>query len=326
MPDRPERPYGRVRGAVRALLVLAVLAAAIPMTAALSSTGAAHPRCFGAASRDPLHPCHNPALDRTVTPTIGQAQLMPGWPCRIVRHRRPDVCAFAVPVSKARGTIATIGDSHSAHWRAALAGVAAVKRWHAYQLYRSSCPYSLAVTVIHPPDGALCERWRRDVIAWVTAHPDVRTVFVSEHRVHIAIPPGQTRLQTEIKGYVDAWNALPSTVRHIYVIRDTPYNRFTTNHCISQALIHHQRPGVHCRVPRRVAVHLDPAAIAARQLDSPRVSVIDLTHYFCGARFCYPVIGGVLVHIDDDHITRVYSTSLAPYLLRAINATPAAGS
>jgi len=296
-----------------------------PTARAASATGSARPRCFGAASRDPLHPCHNPALDRTVTPSLGDALLDPGAPCRIVRQRRPEVCAFGVPPSRARDTIASIGDSHSAHWRAALAGVAADKHWHAYQLYRSSCPYSLAPTVIHPPDGALCERWRRDVIAWVTAHPEVSTVFVSEHRVHVAIPFGQTRLQTEIKGYIDAWAALPSTVRHIYVIRDTPYNRFSTRVCISRALAKHERPGLRCRVPRRVAIHLDPAAIAARELGSPRVSVLDLTHYFCGARFCYPVIGGVLVHIDDDHITRVYSASLAPYLHRAIHLAATTG-
>ena len=313
-------PASHSRARLRALVAMALLAVLVS-TAAASTAGAGHPRCFGAASRDPLHPCHNPALDRTVTPTPGEAQIMPGAPCRIVRRRHPDVCAFGVAPSEARGTIASLGDSHSAHWRAALAGVASAKRWHAYQLYRSSCPYSLAVTVIHPPKGAQCERWRRDVIAWLTDHPAVSTVFVSEHRVHVALPPGQTRLQTEIKGYQDAWAALPSTVRHIYVIRDTPYDRFTTAHCVAQAVRSHQRPGVRCRVPRRFAIRTDPAAIAARHLASPRVSVIDLTHYFCGARFCYPVVGGVLVHLDHQHMTRVYAATLGPYLQRAIDAT-----
>jgi len=36
----------------------------------------------------------------------------------------------------------------------------------------------------------------------------------------------------------------------------------------------------------------------------------------CSARFCFPVIGGVLVHKDIDHITRTFAETLAPYLQR----------
>jgi hypothetical protein len=45
---------------------------------------------------------------------------------------------------------------------------------------------------------------------------------------------------------------------------------------------------------------------------------IDLTNYFCDALSCFPVIGGVLVHRDLNHMTIDYARTLGPYLLRAV--------
>ena len=46
---------------------------------------------------------------------------------------------------------------------------------------------------------------------------------------------------------------------------------------------------------------------------------IDLTAQFCDARLCYPVIGGALVHKDTDHLTQVFSRTLGPFVLRAVD-------
>ena len=46
-----------------------------------------------------------------------------------------------------------------------------------------------------------------------------------------------------------------------------------------------------------------------------------MTRYFCDARRCFPVVGGVLTHKDEGHITAAFGRSLAPFLaakLRAI--------
>jgi hypothetical protein len=55
---------------------------------------------------------------------------------------------------------------------------------------------------------------------------------------------------------------------------------------------------------------------AASAIAAPRGDVIDLTRFQCSTRFCFPVVGGVLVHKDVDHITRTFARTLAPYLLR----------
>ena len=63
----------------------------------------------------------------------------------------------------------------------------------------------------------------------------------------------------------------------------------------------------------------DPAVLAAKRFASPRVHVIDMTRFICNRRRCFPVVGGVLVHKDIGHLTRLFSTTLGPFVLRALN-------
>jgi hypothetical protein len=48
------------------------------------------------------------------------------------------------------------------------------------------------------------------------------------------------------------------------------------------------------------------------------VRLLDLTDFMCTATLCPPVVGGALVLKDADHLTRAFSTTLGPYLLRAL--------
>jgi hypothetical protein len=52
---------------------------------------------------------------------------------------------------------------------------------------------------------------------------------------------------------------------------------------------------------------------------SPQVRSVDLTPFFCDRRRCFPVVGGALVYKDAHHLTRVFSASLGPFLLRALD-------
>ena len=47
--------------------------------------------------------------------------------------------------------------------------------------------------------------------------------------------------------------------------------------------------------------------------------LIDLSDFMCTATQCAPVVGGVLVLRDEDHLTRAFSQTLGPYLLRALD-------
>jgi hypothetical protein len=48
------------------------------------------------------------------------------------------------------------------------------------------------------------------------------------------------------------------------------------------------------------------------------VRLLDFSDSMCTATLCPPVVGGVLVLRDADHLTRAFSATLGPYLLRAL--------
>jgi hypothetical protein len=121
-----------------AVLAVGALAASVgdvrPAGALAASVGDARPAgapaCLGAASRDALHPCANPALRLRVAPTPAQALSIPNFPCTVVEHEG-DVaaCAFGAPAPEARATVALAGDSHAINWRPALDPLARARGW-----------------------------------------------------------------------------------------------------------------------------------------------------------------------------------------------------
>ena len=69
-----------------------------------------------------------------------------------------------------------------------------------------------------------------------------------------------------------------------------------------------------CGGPRERWVPEDPLVAAARELDDPRITAVDLTDLICSATQCPAVVGGVLVYFDSSHLTATYSRTLAPFL------------
>jgi peptidoglycan/LPS O-acetylase OafA/YrhL len=279
------------------------------------------PQCFGAAARDPRHPCHNPALRSIVVPTPVEAEKMPNAPCRITeRDRRLRVCAFGLAPSRARTTVAVLGDSHASHWRPALDEVAKARRWRGLSITRTGCAFSLATPDVVPRARTHCNQWKRQVLAWFARHPEVGTVLVAAHAgAGVVAPPDSDQFAVKRQGYADAWRALPSSVHRIVVIRDTPRMRGSTLDCVQEAMDDGGGAGSACAVPRRLALRPDPQVAAAIQLGSDRVRVIDLTSQLCDARMCPAVVGGALAFKDEDHLTPVFAATLAPFLRRDID-------
>jgi hypothetical protein len=298
-------------------LVLAVAAFLILVAPAHGA-----PRCFGAASRDPETRCVNPALATRVTPTPDEALLNPNFAC-VQAKVTPQLFPCRFGAARPTATVALIGDSHAQHWRSALAVVAKRRGWRVEDVSVPLCMFSTATTGADPPFDQFCPKWNQDVLDWLAANPQIRTVFVAgKTRQFVEPAPGQTAYQARVEGYKARFAALDRTM---IVIRDDPAETVATKDCVRHRMARGQSLVRACGVPRRVAVTPDPAVAAAVATGKP---VIDLREQFCDARRCYPVIGGALVHKDADHLTQVFSRTLGPFLNRAygdltINITPA---
>jgi len=294
----------------------------LPLEIAISTAPEAHARCFGAAARDPLRKCLNPKLRDAVVPTPDEAVISQNAACTpLPREGLVSPCEFGVPALDASGSIALVGDSHASHWRAALDQVSRRKRWRGISITRSGCPLTRAAPTLEPASRYIdCTRWNQQVPAWFARHPEVHTVFVVGHFAEaVLVRDGKDAFAAKVRGYIDAWKALPATVKRIVVIRDTPLIGHDAFECVRRAHARRRDAGKLCAVPRGGALRADAAVVAAGRLRSPRVRTVDMTPFFCGPRRCYPVVGGALVYKDDQHITEVFGASLGPYLLRAID-------
>ena len=283
---------------------------------------AARRRCFGAASRDFKRPCRNPRLKLAVVPTPDVAELSPNLPCTPLKQAGLIIpCQFGVPPAKAMSTIALIGDSHAAHWRAALEHVAQKVKWRGVSITRSGCPFTRAVARLDPVTRRdRCTSWNKQVPHWLAAHPSIKTVFVVAHYdAGIVAPPGSDEFQIKMDGYAAAWKSLPKSVKRVIVIRDTPKSTLDTLNCVRAAIAKRKRASNACALKREDAIDRDPATAAAARQGSGRIQTIDMTSFFCSDEKCFPVVGGALVYKDDQHITEVFGASLGPYLLRAID-------
>jgi SGNH domain (fused to AT3 domains) len=321
---------------VRPPRLLATLVAAIALGAVALGAGVAaadhapvvgeaedppdRPRCFGAAARDPISPCRNGRLRTMVVPKPLDAVLEPNSDCTfLAREGELSPCAFGVPPDQAEETIALIGDSHAAHWRAAIDAVVKAKHWTGISMTKAGCPLSTAVSDIPQPGKTKCIRWKRQLFRWFERHPEVRTVITSNHTGGKVVGARGRHYSAHVTGYAKALQRLPPTVERIVAIRDTPRITSNTFPCVERASRRRNPAGPACALPRRWALRADPAKPAAIALDPHRVQLVDLTRFMCSSRLCLPVIGGALVHKDQTHLTRVFATSLGPYLLRHVD-------
>jgi hypothetical protein len=247
-----------------------------------------------------------------VYPRPDQAYVWPSSPCRPLARPR-GACAFGV--AGARETVALVGDSHATHWRAALEVVAQARHWRGVSITRPGCPFSVQIPGSPALGPAACAAQHAATLAWLRAHPAVRTVFVSDW----AEPPGGPQGGTGGYGGGPAQfgamlDALPRSVRHVYVLRDIPATTLRSIACVRARLRRGAPVGDACASPRAAVLTPDPGAAVAR----PRVRTIDLTRLFCSRRRCFPVIGGVYVHKDDNHMNAVFAATLGPYVLRQV--------
>jgi len=280
-------------------------------------------RCFGAASRDTRRPCSNPRLARAVVPTPDEAvigQNLPCTPLAQIGFILP--CEFGVPAAAATSTIALIGDSHAAHWRAALEYASQEFKWRGVSITRSGCPLTKATPRLTPAlRRSQCLQWNQQVPRWLANNPQVSTVFVVAHvESSVVVARGRSQYQAKMNGYAQAWRGLPPSVKRIVVIRDSPRSASRTFSCVRRAIARRNQAGLACARSRKHALSRDPAASAASRMRSPRVKSIDMTSYFCNRRKCFPVIGGALVYKDLTHLTDVFVSSLGPYIVRKISA------
>ncbi len=207
------------------------------------------------------------------------------------------ICPTAEPEPVKR--IVLVGDSHAEQYLGALRPYADKHHWRVFSMLFGGCQFSLAAEA--PANPKVCDRWSRDAIEEIAAMKPDAVVTVATREVR----PGLTEHIPD--GYVDAWRELAERGIPVIGLRDNP--RFA-------------KPPVDCVQAKGAGA---PACATPRgRLYTPRppyetlpdlpdgVHFVDTSDYFCDATTCPPVIGNVIVYMDDNHISGTYMATVAP--------------
>ncbi|MGL4832113.1 MAG: acyltransferase family protein [Propionibacteriaceae bacterium] len=196
-----------------------------------------------------------------------------------------------------------IGDSHTESWFFAIKPLADKAGWGTIMTVKGGCPASNSPIVAFmgkPRDGQQCLDFTSQVKAQIAeVHPDlvISTYFTGET---------YSTEQQGIDGFTSFFKEI-TALAPVVVLRDYPATGETF---MPDCLATHATDPTACTTPRDQALLPDLAVTAAKAMNDPRISVIDLTDTFCDASTCYSAIGTLPVYYDHDHINRIFSASL----------------
>ncbi|GAA1120244.1 acyltransferase family protein [Arthrobacter flavus] len=197
-----------------------------------------------------------------------------------------------------------VGASHPQQWVAAIEPVAKRNNWDLVVLRKGQCPFGAPVGQ-EPVEN--CDQWNADVLAYLAEQdPDlVFTVSSSSHHTR-----EDDRL---IPGYEEAAQQIMADGAELIAIRDNP--RFPVNmpECVEGS--GQEDPSCTFEVSTKLAPVNPVAELAARY---PSLHSIDMTDLICPDGTCPPVIGNVLVYMDDNHLSETYIETMVPEFERRL--------
>ncbi|WP_091658847.1 acyltransferase family protein [Alteribacillus iranensis] len=190
-------------------------------------------------------------------------------------------------------TLALVGGSHSGHWFPALMELTEELNMQIDVYNKDGCRFS-----DEDFDGQLtesCMEWNEKVIDPLTENPpDV--VFTTAN-----VNDGKTVPE----GYMSQWEKLEESTE-VLALRDTPRMEEDIPICVDENPDNLEE----CAIPTDDFLSDIPPWENTDGIPD-NVTFADLTEYFCDDEYCRPVIGNVLVYRDYNHITTMYSRTLA---------------
>ena len=285
-------------------------------------------RCMGAAAMDPQKPqCAKYRFVKGVVwpkdPSYALGEMIyemyiPGTVCQggdVNNSKRfPAVahCRLGAPVRTASRRIALIGDSHSAHWRAAWDAVGKKYNWSISSIYESACDFTI-LERYWGEDYPGCQAYRRQVPGWLKAHPRIDTAVMSS-----VAKDGQA----EVEAAKQSWETLPRSIKNVISVYDNPV--MLNQGCAYQVAERGGSPGEECAMDRSVVLPYDASYQAAVEMSESNPGPgrnyygVDLSYLSCDQQKCYPVIGGLLMLASGAHQGPRWNLTLAPYLYQSL--------
>lgn len=302
-----ERPLIARSIGVRGGVKLAAVCAALVLVAAGGWQAAASVR---AVPDGVVGDAQHPGAMALTTGAVKSAPLLPtavsvlddwdnetDWNCSpIPTFTASNVCIQ--PVQAPTKKIVIVGDSHIQQFGAALRPLAAKYNWQLISMLRGACPFSTASET--DPDQPGCVEWNNAAVQEIaTLKPDAVVTLAS-----LDVMPGLT--EHTPPGFPAQWRRVTDLGIPVLAVRDNPRFDFSMPDCIQTNGINSAR----CTFPREDIYSAVPPYEKVAGVPAG-VTLVDTADAICTATTCPPVIGNVLVYLDNNHLTRSYATTMA---------------
>jgi peptidoglycan/LPS O-acetylase OafA/YrhL len=215
-------------------------------------------------------------------------------------------------------TVAIVGDSHAAQWAGALMVIADARDWRVLVYDKGGCPVmdTAGLTARAGPVTDECVAWSQDTMREIAADRSIDAVltssFTAAYQLQLAqADPRAGSVDALAQRYATAFRLWVESGKRVLVLGDTPQPGFDVPDCLAKA------NGVQgaCSFAFGASPYPDrTSAIAASRAASPSLTYRNPAAWFCSDGRCPAVIGGVVVYVDDDHMSSTYARSLVPQL------------
>jgi hypothetical protein len=221
-------------------------------------------------------------------------------------------------------TVMIFGDSHAAHWHAAVLAAAKAQGWRMRTLTKSGCP-AVAVTVrrykTSDPYGE-CNLWRSRALSGLAARSfgRVDVLVISSWHFHTIVDSLSSNRTVWGEDKVSLWRtgmrktlaSVLKGVKQVVILRDSPdlpgdmlqaqacyaaYGQAAQTKC-GTTLAKATSAGI-WNAERQAVAEL-PSTLRAR------VKTVDLTSPTCAGGWCGPIDGPYLAFKDDNHWTQTW--------------------
>jgi peptidoglycan/LPS O-acetylase OafA/YrhL len=224
-------------------------------------------------------------------------------------------CAYGDTTSST--SVVLFGDSHAAMWFPAIDQAAERFSWKLYAWTKDTCP-PLVLPVISPNLGRAyteCTTWRNEVLQEIAEiHPALVILGVARHYSPIyGFSVYSSQWMNGLSEMISQIRALGSRV---LVIGPVPKPTFTVADCLSENLTAAQD----CASVRGNSVDTRGMRQEESTVTDAGGSYINTLFWFCSTEStCPPIVDGVLVYRDDNHVTATYASFLTTPVEAAVD-------
>ena len=208
---------------------------------------------------------------------------------------RLDQICRVVPGDEGAPVILSIGNSRLEQFSAALIALAQQEGWTLVTLWKGGCAYTPDAVLEEPA----CNGFSADAKSYLErVHFDaiaLNTTFMHRDGTETIMPGFETTLP-----------ALAETSPQVIAVRDTPRMPMNPPECTQAKGMDH--PDCVFPLAEPLTQERPDAELIAQAPGS--VTALEVNDLICPEDVCPPVIGNVVVSIDDDHLTGTYAASM----------------